>query len=205
MNDEPRFFAMESSWISIDSMRDSVATEKADATELTPRWNQQFCFPPSPIAMLRAMASNLVFVGNTPSTNSNDAATTVREGALGKFHVVRFHALSPALFLLDFSVRLKRYHFQSPLTEGTIVRRIEPSSLLAECAEQGLSLSVELDISLNDWEGEGVYNPRDFVSRSTISSLDDSSNLLVEADRYRWIGSVQCTNRRFNLLTDCNP
>ncbi len=53
-----------------------------------------------------------------------------------------------------------------------------------------MTLSVELGIALNDWEGEGVYNPRDFVSRSTISSLDDSSNLLVEADRYRWIGCV---------------
>ena len=58
-------------------------------------------------------------------------ATTIREGPLGKFHL-------------------------SPLTEGTIVRPLAISTLLSSIGTDDMPLSIELDISLNDWEGEGM-------------------------------------------------
>ena len=165
---QPLPFSMDISWIEIRSMRDWVATNRSDTTSLTPpRWNQRFCFPPSPIALCTVMASNLLIAEDTPSGSPRSVdAVTISEKAFGKFHV-------------------------SPLTEGPIARKVHLSPLLAELE---ISVSIEVDISLSDWEGEGVYNPSDYVSRSirsTVSSHDGTADLLfVEADRLKWIGYV---------------
>merc|ERR1712176_1319954 len=105
------------------------------------QWNQRFCFPPSPIALLQLFAS---FDGGK------------EEEILGKFHM-------------------------SPLTEGPLIRPLHPSLL---------GIYIQIEIELNDWDGDGIYDPNAFSLQSVRSGSSSSSRqniptLSIEADRYK--------------------
>ena len=104
-----------------------------------------------------------------PNEDSN-VGTSINEAVLGKFHI-------------------------SPLTEGVIIRPIHPSELMRDFNADSPVL-VQVEVELNDWNGEGLYDPNEYALRSSLrsssssNSIGDTSSFRIEADRNKWIGYI---------------